>query len=136
MKTTIPTLGTAIKQSGKYSAHQNATYCYTSAQTNESPSHTTCTPRFITMFTAVPGSYIKPGQFNAQHNLSWSIITENCSTFFKMVFTSLTFCKFALLADSYSEDRKSQSIEVECFPIIWGSFQMLSHNMGFIPNYK
>jgi hypothetical protein len=45
MKITMP--GTAIKQNDKYSAHQNVTYCNTTAQTNESPSHTTYTPPFM-----------------------------------------------------------------------------------------
>jgi len=78
--------------------------------------------RSIIMFTTVTGPYIKLGQFSAQHNLSWSVITGNCSTFFKMVFTSLTFYKFALLADSYTEYTESQSVKVECFPIKWDSF--------------
>ena len=69
------------------------------------------------MFTTVTGPYTKLGQFNAQHNLPWST-TENFSTFLKTVFTSLIFHKFALVADSYTEDIKSQNIKVECFPII------------------
>jgi hypothetical protein len=126
MKITLPILGIALKQSDKYSVHQNATYCNTTAQTNESPSHTTYTPTFMEPKGPLPvtGPYTKLGQFSAQHNLSWSIITENFSTIFKMVFTSLTFLKFALLADSYTEDTESQSIKVECFPVLWDSFQI------------
>jgi len=33
----------------------------------------------ITIFTTVTGPYTKLGQFNAQHNLSWSFITETAS---------------------------------------------------------
>ena len=86
--------------------------------------HLLWNPRVHTMFTIVTGSYNKPGQFNAQHNLSWSTITENFSTFFKTVLTFLTFCKFPLLADSYIEDTKSQSIQVQYFPIIWDSYKI------------
>jgi len=54
MKITILILGTAIKQRGKYSAQQNATYCYTTAETNESPSHTTYTPPFMELKGPLP----------------------------------------------------------------------------------
>jgi hypothetical protein len=47
MKIIIPILGTAIIQSDKYSAHQNATYCYTAAPANVSLSHTIYTPPFV-----------------------------------------------------------------------------------------